>query len=166
MADLKQYEAESVYVDVMYDRLPLNDYQLKKLKEVFTEMPTDEVMVEMKDLIPPCEDVPSFLTSMARGGSLAFNALRQELEDTSLYHRLSSHGESEIFRWVWLCSWTGQVLKKSAAWYACEVGCYERGNQNLPDYDTFDGPGAPYPILCVESVPVVLCEYKKREASV
>ena len=99
------------------------------------------------------------------GGSLAFNELCSVLKADSrfgwaaypdLLKTLTKDAEKQLYRWVWIWSENGDgdghIMDRGQTWFTDIESCRVEGKKHKPSYYTFDGPGAPIAVLCVESV--------------
>ena len=160
----------------MWFRVNTSYYQRVLLEELFSrgDVPLLEIRNRMESVLPrkfswntpERESVPitrdNLKQSIIDGGSLMYNRLGDVLsgrvnpDEASSYHELAkllaSHYVRELFRYAWICSLKGAVLKRGCSWFTTRKDCLEEGRKNRPSYQTFDGPGAPELTLCVESV--------------
>ena len=99
--------------------------------------------------------------ALLSGGSLAYNHLAGVLgiesrsQDESfpeLSDLLNSHGVKELYRYVWIWSEDGHIMKRGDSWFTSKDKCLADGRLHQPNYYTYDGPGAPIATLCVESI--------------
>ena len=99
------------------------------------------------------------------GGSLAFNELCSVLKADSrfgweacpdLLKTLTKDAEKELYRWVWIWSENGDgdghIMDRGHTWFTDVESCRVEGKKHKPSYYSFDGPGSPAAVLCVESV--------------
>jgi len=141
----------------MVQRSPVTFYQEIILKKCFAlfDYPIHEIMPDMEGIIPECKTQNDLLNAILQGGSLAYNALIEVLKrhiDSKLYMGLRNHNIKELYRWVYIWSWSGEIMCRGTILYDNEHICRMKALSHQPNYDTYDGLGAPYAKLCVESI--------------
>lgn len=144
----------------MEGRLPITYYQEIMLRLSFEQylFPENELAEHLKGVIPSLPTLSGLMEAILKGGSLAYNALLQVLQDhyltdlPEIYFKLSSHGVTELFRWVYISTLTGQVMSRGLFLYDDKITCLENAQFHVPSFDTHDGFGSESAKLCVESV--------------
>lgn len=141
----------------MAQRSPITFYQQIMLKKCFNQFdyPIQDIMADLEAVIPTCKTQNEMLDAILNGGSLAYNALIEALErhvDSKLCQGLRNHGIKELYRWVYVWSWSGDIMCRGTILYDDENTCRMKALAHMPNYDTYDGLGAPYAKLCVESI--------------
>jgi hypothetical protein len=112
---------------------------------------------DMAGIISPnCKSQDDLLEAIQKGGSLAYNALVETLETVCwekphLYNGLHINGIKEWYTWVYLDN-SGEILSKSRIIYGDKRTCLTEAAKHFPDFDTYDGAGAPSAKLCIESM--------------
>ena len=134
-------------------RLEMSPYQIKALTGLWN-------MVELKNIIH--EDLLQGVSGLTLhelicGGNLAYNKLRQVLSEQSgeqakMVAQLMDHQVEERYRYVWLMSTTKKVLSVGKTLHKDIKSCVAAASSHHPSYYTWDGPGAPYAVLAVESL--------------
>ena len=146
---------------IMDGRLCIPYYQEIMLRLCFEDWhlyPEKEFAEHLKGVIPSLETQVGLMEAIMAGGSVAYNAFLQMLQDhypndyPEMYVRLSSHGVTELFRWVYISTLTGQVMNRGLFLYDDKTTCLENAQFHVPSFDTYDGVGSESAKLCVESV--------------
>ncbi len=142
---------------VNMERLPLLFYQEQMLRNSFKAFafPVEYLTHHLQGIISPCTTQDELLNAIIEGGSLAYNAAIEVLKehpDKWLYMALVNHNIKEKFRWVYIWSWTGETLNRGSVLYDNEEECRAIALNFAPNFDTLCSPGAPYEILCIESM--------------
>jgi hypothetical protein len=115
----------------------------------------DIINSELEGIITKCETQSDLLYALRRAGSLGFNALVHMLQTQGydvIAKSLTNHKVKEFYRWIWLWSWDGVVMNRSQELYEDLELCKKAAVGMAPGWDSYDGLGAPYPILCIESI--------------
>ena len=125
------------------------------------ELPLLKIRWGMESILPSkfATDAPigkeELKNALLSGGALAYNRLVTVLEKESfseLAQLLNSHGVQELYRYIWIWSTDGSIMRCGESWYTSKARCLFEGQHRIPSYCTFDGPGAPEAVLCVESI--------------
>ena len=156
-------------------RTKLHYYQFMKLNEVFMTdtIPVTLILDRMGPFLSPKLKSSKitclkYLTNeikheIINGGSLAYNKLIQVLKQKPRFpgeHKahpetaclLETHNIKELFRFVWMY-FPGQIImKRGESFYTDKEACISAGKKEKPSYYSYDGEGAPFTILCVESL--------------
>jgi hypothetical protein len=139
----------------MEERTPITFYQEIMLQKCFQQftVPVDDL--NLQGIVSNFNTQEELAKAVMEGGSLAFNALVEALKQNGtvlLALALKNHNILEKYRWVWVWSWEGEIMSRSSTWYDNEALCRMQAVGKAPGWDSFDGPGSPYPILCIESI--------------
>jgi hypothetical protein len=151
------------------NRVETSHYQRFILEEFFArdDLPLLRMSWRMESVLPPTSlkkvstTKDYFKEAILDGGSLVYNRLsRVMLEECPKWEEayphlsqlLNSHGVRELYRYVWIWSEDGHIMKRGGSWFTSKDNCLAEGKKQSPSYCTFDGPGAPEATLCLESV--------------
>lgn len=150
------------------ERSPITCYQEKTLRQSFEEYdyPFDFLKGHMGgvliplihtllDPMPPGTLTPfsskeEWLNGIIGGGSLAYNAVVHAMsaykDNKNIFKSLKDHNVKEKYRWVYICTWTGNIISRSTVLYdtvtACKANAIWSWDDNL----------GILPTLCVESI--------------
>lgn len=153
----------------------LQGYQYTRLQKAFQEVdiPVKDIHLRMHTVLPyefsPSNpkskpiDKESLRFGIVMGGSCIYEKLIEVLEREpksaeegpaypKLAARLKASPTHQLYRYVWLWSEDQSVLAQGISWFTDRDACVAKGKSLQPSYDTFDGPGAPTAMLCVEAV--------------
>ena len=146
---------------------PFQYFQMMLLEQAFykRDIPVDKIAWYINALLPR----KYFIESNEGGETLTKDLLKQEIikcgsaayeaffdaaikaEQIELATMLNDHNVKLLYRYVWIYNEDNSIMKRSKGWYTDREMCLKVGKQNMPSYATFDGPGAPYAHLTVES---------------
>ena len=156
-------------------RTRLHYYQFMKLNEVFLSdtLPIALIMDRLGPFLSQKLQTSKIVCreylkneikhEIIMGGSLAYNRLIQVLKQAPRFpgdHKahtetaclLETHNIKELFKFVWLY-FPGQIIMiRSDALYIDKETCFSAGKREKPSYYTYAGEGAPFAVLCVESL--------------
>ena len=154
-------------------KLPIQYYQRVLLEETFLreDIPVLDICARLLGLLPPNiarlvlnnkpvskEDLKSAITA---GGSCAFEQLVYELQRSlgpdspsypSIAKDMTNHDIKQFFRFAWIWSEDGHVMRRGGPWFTDKAACREEGKNYTPTYFTCDRPHAPVATLCVEAL--------------
>ena len=145
-------------------RTPITFYQATMLKKCFAlyEIMSEEVMDKMKGVIPKCRTQQDLLEAVLNGGSLAFNGLVEAVRHPSfrdthpeswyIDHALMNHCIPEKFRWVWIWTYTGEIMMRSDDLYSNRRKCEQAAAEHKPKWPTLPGHEPPRAVLAIESI--------------
>jgi hypothetical protein len=138
------------------ERIPITFYQKDILQQSFGAhiYPVLTLSLNMEGIIPRCESQHELLQGIIAGGSLAFNALVKELKENDHVKLFKSldHKMSEYYGWLWIWSWDGVIMSRSEELFKDLESCEKAAEGKAPGWDSYDGIGCPYPILCIETL--------------
>jgi hypothetical protein len=148
------------------------------LEKAFAKMdiPIDVIQKRMDGVLPKkyTLDVPSYAQprridkeqlkkEIVAGGSSAYTKLVEGLWEQykvcgwngppypQLVSHLLDHRVKELYRFVWIWSEDGRIMVSGKSWYTDKERCKAEGQKFRPAYETFDGPGSPTAVLCIEA---------------
>ena len=80
------------------------------------------------------------------------NALARYSANHELIRYLTEHTLKQLYRDLWIWSEDNSIMRRGKSWCTSKEDCTKEGKRNGPSYTSFDGPGAPSALLCMESV--------------
>ena len=69
-----------------------------------------------------------------------------------LVHYLTDHEVKQLYCFVWIWAEDNSIMRRWKGWFTNREVCKQDSKRNGPSYTTFDGPGSPTALLCLEAV--------------